>query len=490
MAGAIVPAYTAGQSLVATLGALYTANQAVQLGTSAVNGYNKLRGKLEPYKPYAKKAYQRLKAKPKPRAKKGKGMPAYRKRGRSSKYGRRSRKKPKAVRTVRKIRKRARKGGSVRAARKLHIPLGGFQPRKIIRLRDCMAYVVQAPLADAYGDPYAAADGSLLTNEHVGLRDPATWGKVFQQRFQLNNLRNFYCQGTMKNEPGPGQTTSTPEEEWTGRTWLEPPGGVAGNGAIFNILRPLPLSRQPAIVDVFKSYTVIGGTSTFYVTNNQSSGSSHSSDAGGGKIWYAYRVTATAPRNTYTMGDGAQIEKDDPGLTIPAELNSETTYQQLKETGRWRMGMVNAGGQDKFSQRKIVIKWSSKGTFGADHGKPGSEKVTALWKGNRKIYGPGNPDTLVDDSRGMDTCGEPDRVVWLQFIWGPQNASDVIDVNSSTFGAPQTTNTLQQVQVNSTHELYVSAFDPYPIQMVNEHGGVPFVADEGVNYVPPPTPPI
>lgn len=404
-------------------------------------------------------------------------MPGYRKRPGQSKRKRSYKAKRKVVKRVKSIRKSARKFGNVRSAKSLALPLGGFQQRKIIKLKDCMSYNVQAPTTNAFGDPLVGADGvTPLTSAMISAGDDGAAGKIFQQRFQLNNLRNYYCQGAMKTGTIPNAAGQ--EKAYF---WVEPPLAQIPGGQDFrNVLRPLPLSRMPHVINVFKSYTVIGGSITFNVINKTSridaGTTGKAPDIGGFPIWYAYRITA---QRCQEIGDGT--------MSIPGELNASTTYEQLKETGRWRMGSIPyARGAQKDGSRSFTVKWTSKGIFGAEDGLPGAANVTGVFKGYQKGYtqeGGGSPTPDVTDIAGNQTPTAPNHQVWLQVIWGPQAKSQVDDMNSSSFGAPVSEDqmhTLDHVTVRTTSVLYVSCQDPYPIQAVNETTGISGQEEEEV----------
>lgn len=423
-----------------------------------------------PIRTWTRQQWKQLTAKQK-RKLTGPAMPGYRRRpGQrgNSKRKRSYKTKRKVVKRVKRIRKSARKWGNVRAARSLALPLGGFQQRKIIKLKDCMSYNVQAPTTDAFGTPLVGADGvTPLTKAMIDAGDDGAAGKIFQQRFQLNNLRNYYCQGSMVEGtiPNGGQALKA-------YYWKEPPLAQIPGGQDFkNVLRPLPLSRMPHVINVFKSYTVIGGKITFNIINKtsriDSAQGSTGPDLGGFPVWYAYRITA---QRSQEIGDGS--------MSIPSELDASTTYEQLKETGRWRMGSIPyARGAQKDGSRSFTVNWTSKGIFGAEDGLPGASNVTGVFKGYQTGYtqeGGGSPVTDVNDIAGDQTPTSPNHQVWLQVIWGPQAKSQVDDMNSSSFGAPvpeSDRHTLNHVTVRTTSEVYVSCQDPYPIQGVDETTG-------------------
>lgn len=392
-------------------------------------------------------------------------MPGYRKR-RNASSKRSYKSKRRSVKRVKRIRKSARKYGNVRAAKALKIPLGGFQQRKIIRLKDCMSYQVQAPTSDMYGNALLGADGTTpLTRTMILDGDDAAAGKIMQQNFQLNNLRNYYCQGKLTRVTG---TDGSPN---TGLIWEEPPPAtrdIDGVTSYYNVLKPLPLSRQPHVINVFKSYTVTGGRITFNVINKTSRTDSQAGDLGGFSIWYAYRIT---PQRCQDVGDGSMM--------IPDAVDPTTTYEMLKETGRWRMGSVPyARGAQKDANRSFTVNWTSKGIFGKEDGLPGAANVTGVFKGNQKLK---DGDNERVDADGGVTPTAPNHQVWLQVIWGAQALSDVSDPNSATFGGlvpDSQKHTLAHVTVRCTSELYVSCLDPYPIQAVTEQQNEPTKPDD------------
>lgn len=440
-------------------------NQVSQLGRNVRDQYNQIEEWSRPLRRWTREQWNRLSPKQKQRILQNR-MPGYRKRPGQRGYGKRRRSyksKRRVVKKVKRIRKSARKFGNVRSARSLALPLGGFQQRKIIKLKDCMSYNVAAATSGADGTPYVGADGvTPLTQAMIAANDGGAQGKIFQQRFQLNNLRNYYCQGSMKEGTVPNGATGDKYY-----FWVEPPLKQIPPGQDFkNVLRPLPLSRMPHIINVFKSYTVIGGRITFNIINKTSRvDSADDGDLGGFPIWYAYRITA---QRCQDIGDGS--------MAIPGQLDPSTTYEQLKETGRWRMGSVPyARGAQKDGSKTFPVNWTSKGIFGAEDGLPGAPNVTGVFKGYQKGYtqeGGGSPTPDVTDIAGDQTPTAPNHQVWLQVIWGPQAISQVADPNASNFGAPASTqHTLDHITVRTTSEVYVSCQDPYPIQGVNETDG-------------------
>jgi hypothetical protein len=348
------------------------------------------------------------------------------------KYGKRKRYSTAQYKVLRS-KKRARRYGNVRSAKKLKLPLGGFQQRQIIRLKDCMSFKATAPTQDLYGsaltDSSGTPVGSLPWADKIGAQ--AGWCR--QYNFRLNDLRNHYNQGTLIK----GGTGTEPRPY---NRWEEPP---KSDGA--NVLRKIPLSLVQA--GRFKAYSVIGAEMTIRLTNNESSGQA---DTGKGhKIWYAWRITSVVPNGGST-----------PEGEIPDAVPHNTTFQQLKETGRWRCGVVNQGSQDKFAMKTFKIKFKANSLFGFDDGKPGAPNNTG------SLRMPDDPT----DSDAYNTCSSPPYAAYVQLIIGPQNISDMDPIDGPGFGAPSLDYSLTDVNVDIQTQFYVSLHDPYPIQIVDEDG--------------------
>lgn len=378
------------------------------------------------------------------------------------KYGKRSRKsmykkRPRAVRKVQSIRKKARKRGNVRAAKKLVLPLGGFQERRIIRLKDVISFKAAYTGASLNGSehlyngvPYSTKLAQHLANPSLHA-DPKL-GKLQQYVFFMNDLRNFYGQGQfVSRQPGSPLTKNS---------WVEPPLNHDGT----NQLRKIPLSRVHA--KTFRSYTVIGSEMIVKITNNEMS-EYHGTTPGAApgvapshKIWYAWRLIAS---NTGTPIDDAS--------EIPYPVEPDTTFQALRETGKWKMGVVSSSMTDRYATRTFKIPFNSKRLFGAEEGKPGATNVTGL------MTSPGVHGETSESSES--TCGGPRHTAYLQLILGPQNLSDISNRKGETgvngdpapaFGSVAPAYSLTDTQVDITTNFYVALSNPYPIQVVSADG--------------------
>lgn len=451
MAGQIVPFRNNQVAALAPFVVPWTQSLSNYLGQSSVDNLRQFHTNLRQIAPRVKKYLFSP-------ARRTHSMPSaprrsYRKRSRKSLY----KKRPRAVRKVQSIRKKARKRGNVRAAKKLVLPLGGFQERRIIRLKDVMSFKAVYTGASLSGDehlyngvPYSTKLAQHRANPALHA-DPAL-GKCQQYIFFMNDLRNFYAQGKFVPKTG-GTPAST-------NAWEEPPL----NHDQSNQLRKIPLSRVQA--GVFRHYTVIGSEMIVKLTNNEMS-KYHGSTPGtpqsvvpAHKIWYAWRLVAC---NTGTPVDDAS--------EIPNPVEPDTTFQALKETGKWRMGVVSASFTDKYATRTFKIPFNSKRLFGAEEGKPGATNVTGLMSSLPK---PGE-----SDESAAATCGSVRHTAYLQLIIGPQNLSDVTNREGKpsggpdeipVFGQPAPTYALTDVQVDITTNFYVALTNPYPIQVVSADG--------------------
>lgn len=379
---------------------------------------------------------------------------SYRKRSRKSMY----KKRPRSVRKVQSIRKKARKRGNVRAAKKLVLPLGGFQDRRIIRLKDVVSFKAHYTGIGLDGNSikYNGVDHDVALAAHLANpsvhADPGL-GLCQQYVFRMNDLRNFYCQGKFVKK-GSGALDVN--------TWEEP----TLNHDQSNKLRKIPLSRVHA--NTFRKYTVIGSEMVIRLTNNELSKFRTSSGGTPGdvnavtpahKIWYAWRLVAAS------AGAAADIIPE-----IPQPVAANTTYQALKETGKWRMGIVSSATADKMAQRTFKIPFNSKRLFGAEEGKPGSPNVTGL------MTSPGTGGESPESY--TSTVGGVNHMAYLQLIIGPQNLSNMDNRQGAAadgsetfaFGSVSPTYGLSDVQVDITTNFYVALSDPYPIQIVDADG--------------------
>lgn len=373
----------------------------------------------------------------------------YTKRSRKSMY----KKRPRAVRRVQSIRKKARKRGNVRAAKKLVLPLGGFQERRIIRLKDVISFNAKYTGASLDGTEhlYNGVPFSTKLAQHLAspltAPDP-TLGKCQQFVFFMNDLRNFYGQGKFVAKGG---------DPMNRNSWAEPPL----NHDATNQLRKIPLSRVHA--KTFQAYTVIGSELVVKLTNNEVQRVGSGAALPSHKVWYAWRMV---PVYTNPNQEAA------PGLNeLPNPVEPDTTFQALKETGKWRMGVVSASATDRYATRTFKIPFNSRRMFGADKGKPGDEDVTGLMT---------SPGVVGEDAASAKaTVGSPRLTAYLQLILGPQNLSDVSNRHgvpgvdgdpAPAFGSVAPAYALTNCQVDMTANFYVSLTNPYPIQVVSADG--------------------
>lgn len=390
-------------------------------------------------------------------------MPAARKYGRKRSRKSLYKKRPRAVRRVQTIRKRARKRGNVRSAKKLVLPLGGFQERRIIRLKDVISFKAKYTGQSLNGSEHLYNGVPFSTKLANHLADPTLHadphlGKCQQYVFFMNDLRNFYAQGTFLSKQSGSPLSKN--------SWAEPILDTNGD----NQLRKIPLSRVHA--NTFRSYTVIGADMIVKLTNNENAIAFPASATPGivpaHKIWYAYRLV---PCNTGTPVDEA--------TEIPNPVEPDTTYQALKETGKWRMGVVSSSMTDKYAQRTFKIPFNSKRLFGPEEGKPGATNVTGLMQAV--------PLQGENAASAKATCGKVRHTAYLQLIIGPQNLSDVTNRKGAmpgpdaipAFGSVSPQYALSDVQVDITTNFYVALSNPYPIQVVSSDGIAYPRPDEG-----------
>lgn len=359
-------------------------------------------------------------------------------------YKRRSTRYSTASRRTKRLRTSARRYGNKAAAKALRVPIGGFKKREIIRLTDQNTWICSYDTVDIYGNPILRPDGvtpitgpdhshldsALGTDPSVSVTDDGL-GKIAQYNFRLNDLRNAYNQGVLvKNQQG------TPEEY---NSWHEP---SIANGR--NVLKKIPLSHYRA--NNFKGYTVIGSDWWFRITNNEPQ-ANH-------KIWYAYRLVRARPATA------------NQEYMIPDGVPSQTTLNDIRDTGRWTTGVVAAANQDKMAQRTFKISFKSTSFFGYDEGKPESTNVSGRFK---------SPNSSTD-SDAENTCTSPPDIAYLQLILGPINVQDWTDPNSPTFGQQDEKFVMSKVLVEQRATWYVSCHDPYPIQTVSQTGiGTPTI---------------
>lgn len=427
MAGAIVPVQQAFNAAVG-LGQL---NQLRQV-------FNQVSGHLKSWRKY-NRDHNPLHSRK--WAKKAKGMPFRRTRtGRSlsrkgyKSYGRK--RYSTAQKKVTRTRRAARRFGRVSAARKLKLPLGGFQQRKLIRLKDVFSCEPQATVSLMTGEPKIHTNGMAYADLDAETLQAAQMGKNRQFIFRLNDLRNFYNQGKYVAPSATGTAYAH---------WEEPPLQTGSDGITRNCLRKIPLTH--VLANQYKKYTVIGSEMTIRLTNNELNQGVQGEKAH--KLWYAWRITPQTP------GDGST-----PDGEIPEPVGADITYQQLKETGRWRCGVIQSSQNDKDAMRTFKIKFNSRKMFGAAEGQPGMHNVSGLLR----------MPSGVADADAENTCQSPPHVAWVQLIIGPQNESICQDLNDPTFGSPLPSYSLQHCQVDISTEFYVSLTDPYPIQAVDNDG--------------------
>jgi hypothetical protein len=268
----------------------------------------------------------------------------------------------------------------------------------------------------------------------------------------MNDLRNFYGQGKfVARQPGSPIAKNS---------WVEP--NLDHDGA--NQLRKIPLSRVHA--KTFRSYTVIGSEMIVKITNNEM-GKYHQTDPSGTpyavapshKVWYAWRLIAA---NTGTPIDDT--------TEIPFPVEPDTTFQALRETGKWRMGVVSSSSTDRYASRTFKIPFNSKRLFGAEEGKPGATNVTGLMTSNGV--------TGETNASQRSSCGSPRHTAYLQLILGPQNLSDITNRHGDppgptsipAFGSVSPSYALTDTQVDITTNFYVALSNPYPIQVVSADG--------------------
>ena len=430
MAGALVPYAQQGFQLASLLSQAGEFNKWIKGASSklkAWRNYNIHRNPLHSRK-WAKQASMPRTSKYRTRA--GRSL----KRRGYKNYGRK--RYSTAQKKVTRTRRAARRYGRVSAARKLKLPLGGFTQRKIIRLRDVCSFEPVAAETYMDGTPRIHTNGVAYADLEPEVLKDVVKGQNRQLIFRLNDLRNFYNQGKYV---APGGTTA--------HAYWQEPDMVTVGGNTQNTLRKIPLTH--VLADQYKTYTVIGAEMTIRITNNEINQKLEDGTyEKASKIWYAWRITPQTP------GDGST-----PDGEIPEPVGAGITYQQLKETGRWRCGVVQSAQSDKDAMRTFKIKFNSRSMFGAADGQPGMPNVSALLR-----------SSTPNDAQAHETAGSPPHVAWVQLIIGPQNESNFTDPNDPSYGSPMPTYSLQHVQVDIHTEFYVSLTDPYPIQAVDNDG--------------------
>lgn len=203
-----------------------------------------------------------------------------------------------------KRRVRAKKYGNYRAARRIPLAIGSFTKRKLVRLRDNFTFTIDSPAAGANGQNVC-------------------------RHFAMNDLMDPQLLGHL-----------IPSTTFPGFKQYVPPASFAQYHAALP-----PLSTQFA--EQYGKATVIGTKFNFTITNdclkhvNDEAGNSTRVNA---KIWYAYRT------DPYSKLGSAFPEAPDVALT----------YDALKETGKWTMGIINGGGVDTFAMKKFSVTYTNK----------------------------------------------------------------------------------------------------------------------------------
>lgn len=237
-------------------------------------------------------------------------------------YAKRPVKRRSARAIVQRRRVKARKYGSYRAARRLRLPIGGFTQRKIVKLRDNFSF--------------------LVTNDVLGANSC--------YHFCLSDPTDPQMVGHLNTKVAGGPGPDIPD----GSQYYTAPGN-------YQVYRHqmVPLSTQFA--DQYKAITIVGAKMTINITNRMRGTARVSGVANTGvgsditrapnqglkKIWYAYRV------DHYSFDDT-------PFPSWNATDHSLKTYQNLKETGKFTMGVINNCGGGKSISKKIVINYSAR----------------------------------------------------------------------------------------------------------------------------------
>lgn len=300
---------------------------------------------------------------------------------------------------------RARRYGSYKAAKRIPLKIGGFSQRKLVRLRDNFEYTLNVT---------QAADGVS-----TGL------GRNVCRYMCLNDVSDPQLLGhlTRVPQPGPG-----PNGESGDATYYTPPAYSTCKNAI------VPLSTQ--FKDQYEKTTIIGCKTVIKICNNchafvpgpQPVVGSSTSVKENKKIWYAYRV------DYHALGE-----------PFPEPPNDNLTYDDIKESGKWTMGIINASANDSMASKTITINYSNKSwpqRMGAPGGPldrnfalisdtsttPASEKDIVQMQNHRVIVrmliGP-TPNYTTSNMPIGDGASTPARGMWERTNDGDYNINNV-----------------------------------------------------------------
>lgn len=224
----------------------------------------------------------------------------------------------KQKRTQQRRRVAARKYGSLRAARKVTVTIGGLTKRKLIRLKDNYNFMT----------PTSMTAGKNMTYHYClnDLANPTMSGRIIVNPATATKPVTYDFADSRAIRTNSHNTTDMP-------------------------MRPVPMSLSQK--DFYNKQTVIGSSFTITINNKEGAGSGNHEHP----IWYAYRV------DPYISGQG----------NFPRPIDDDITYSQLKETGRWRMGIIKSSISDNIT-KTLHIKYSSVGFWGKEVGKPGIAK--------------------------------------------------------------------------------------------------------------------
>lgn len=242
---------------------------------------------------------------------------------------------PRAI--VQRRRVKARKYGSLRSARRLRLPIGGYTERKVVKLRDNFSFSIN----------YDQLGGNQCY--FFCLSDPTDPQMVGHT--------------TVKTQANAGSAPDIP----VGSRYYEAPTNYQKYKH-----QIVPLTNQHS--DQYSAITVIGARMTINITNRMVGTSfanvrqvdntgvipDNVKSAAHGKIWYAYRVDHYSAADT-PFPDWQLV---DHGMK---------TYQNLKETGKFTMGVVPNSGTGKAQVKKIVINYSARKFWPGPMGLPGGQ---------------------------------------------------------------------------------------------------------------------
>lgn len=225
--------------------------------------------------------------------------------------------------TVQRRRVKARRYGNYRAAKRLRLPIGGFTQRKVVKLRDNFAFNVTGSVG----------------------------GQNACYQFCLSDLRDPQLCGQLKAT----SATAGPQTLPLGTKYYVAP-------STYDTYKHqlVPLCAQFA--DQYQAITIIGAKMQIKITNRCMKKSNFNTSGAEApfnaiptstslfptKIWYAYRVDA------YSEDDVAfpDWNLDEHGMK---------TYSNLKETGKFRMGIINSSTNNaRTSTTTLNINYSAK----------------------------------------------------------------------------------------------------------------------------------